>query len=324
MKKSIILLFILLTAIMISCSEDKQESQNENSASQTAQNTDEKAENEADVENKAICLWPKVGMRSAPGRDENAKYLTTIYFGEWVSLTGKSKEKEDKNYVEITLSDGSEGWVYEYLLGQGSEMAVATATVPLYKRPDLATMQGKNFDKGDFIVLKPAENGWREAVGFERKHEGWVQESAAISKKQEDAQVVMLYKRAMTAEKASEKQTQLEAILSNPAFASSDFIYLVRDALNSGEQIEEVEVPEVDIKDNELLIIANKLNVRSSPSVEEDNVVFQIAKGDIATVIVKSKERVQVNGMEDYWYKISYEGQEGWIFGYHTSRRIGL
>ena len=64
----------------------------------------------------AICLWPKVGLRDKPGR-KDTKYLTTIYFGETVALLDeKKKAEDDKEYLKVRLSDGSEGWVYSIFL----------------------------------------------------------------------------------------------------------------------------------------------------------------------------------------------------------------
>lgn len=325
MKKSIILIFTILVITIVACEPDnKQGSEAEKSELSPPPTTSKTSNDEAELSKAAVCLWPKVGLRSAPGRGKDAEYLTTIYFGEQVTLTGDKKEKDERTYLKVMLSDGSEGWSDEYLFGVGGEIAVATGTLPLYKRPDLATMQGKNFKKGDLLVLKPTKNKWREAVGFEKKHEGWVQDNSSISDQQEDILVCMLYQRAMNTEKPSDKKKQLETILSNPNLASSDFVYLVRKAINNSVEEKEEEIPDVDIKDNELFIIATKLNVRSAPTIEAENVVFQVEKGNVVTIVKKADDRENVNGMEDYWYKISIEGQEGWIFGYHTSKRIGL
>lgn len=326
MKKSIIFILIAISISIIACGDKDPQQSDSNQNTQSAENgAAEAVESSADLENVAVCLWPKVGLRSEPGRGKNAKYLTTIYFGEKVTLLGKEKESDDRTYWKMQLSDGSEGWADEYLFGSGGELAVATASLPLYKRPDLATLQGKNFDKGDILVLKPAQNGWREAVGFEKKREGWIQDNGNFSQTEEDIVLCMLYRRAMTSDNADEKKKQLETISSNATLMGSAFSYLINDAMAGKDSGSEEEIiPEIDVKDNELFIIASKLNVRSAPTIEEDNVVFQIEKGNVATIIEKAAEREQVNGMEDYWYRISYNGQEGWIFGYHTSKRIGL
>ena len=123
----------------------------------------------------------------------------------------------------MTLSDGSTGWADQELFGMGGNLAVATADLPLYKRPDLATMQGKNFTKGDLIIIKPAKNGWQEAVGFEKKKEGWIQENTNISTKQEDVLVCMLYRRAMSSDKAEDLNSQLQTILNNSALGEFRF-----------------------------------------------------------------------------------------------------
>ncbi len=329
MKKTTILILFIAALALISCG-DESSTADQNSAGLAAVDGDasshvDKSQTAENQENIAICLWTKVGLRSAPGRGKDAEYLTTIYFGEKVELTGDEKEDSDRNYLRVKLSDGSEGWADEALFSEGGSLAVATSSLPLYKRPDLATMQGKNFEKGELLIVKAAENGWQEAVGFEKRREGWIQANTQISDKQEDILVCMLYQRAISTDNADDKKKQLETIMSNSALTGSDFIYLVSDALSGMGESEVVEeIPSVEVKDNELFIIANKLNVRTSPTIDVENVTFQMEKGQVATIIQKAASREQVNGMEDYWYKIEYKGQQGWVFGFHTSKRIGL
>jgi hypothetical protein len=186
-------------------------------------------------------------------------------------------------------------------------------------------MTGKSFESGDILVIENSKGDWHEVVGFERAKSGWIQGTANLSQKQEDILAIMLYERAMQEETADKRREQLELILGNASLSGSAFLPQVRkamDAMQGTSPGENIEIPE--LSQNQLSIIASKLNVRSGPTIEADNVVFQLERGDVAKVLQKSADRETVNGMEDYWYQIEYQGQQGWVFGYHTSRRIGL
>lgn len=62
-----------------------------------------------------------------------------------------------------------------------------------------------------------------------------------------------------------------------------------------------------------LTVLGDNVNVRSSPD-KQANVLFQMDKGDRCTFVEKGNID-QVKGDTEYWYKIEFEGRQGWVFG---------
>ncbi|MEI6852865.1 MAG: SH3 domain-containing protein, partial [Bacteroidota bacterium] len=60
-----------------------------------------------------------------------------------------------------------------------------------------------------------------------------------------------------------------------------------------------------------------RVNIRSYPSLQS-GVLIQLNTGDICRILEKS-ELVNVNGTNDYWYKINCNGNVGWVFGAFTT-----
>ena len=180
----------------------------------------------------AICLWPKVGLRDKPGR-KNTKYLTTIYFGENVTFLDEHKKAEDdKEYLKVQLSDGSEGWVYEHLFALGGELAIIEKETELYKRPDIMTFEGKKLEPMDMVVIFESEEqeDWHEVTSMKREKKGWIQGDIDAIQNEIDVKLGILYWRAM--EESPEKKFELlENILANPNFKKSRLIENVNEAL---------------------------------------------------------------------------------------------
>ncbi len=310
------LTLLIFATLLMSCGNEGGDGAGTDPAADTtatsASNTDAEA---AAVETQAICLWGKVGLRSGPGM-KDVKYMTTIYFGEKLTPTGKEEliEDEERTYVEVSLSDGKVGWVNNYLLANPGELAAVTSTLQLYKRPDLATLKGSTFETGEVLALGAEKDGWREVFGYEKKKEGWIQADAGVTTDEKDVTVAVLYQRAIKEENSSKKKEQLSAIAANKALAVSNFMSLVNEALAEPEEV----APEIG--ENQLLVNADRVNVRSEAKVEEGNVLFQLDKNTVVDILETGAEET-IRDMTANWYKISHEGQQGWIYGYHTSKK---
>lgn len=264
----------------------------------------------------AICLWNKVGLRDAPGR--NAKYLETIQYGERVELLGESQEltEEKRNYIKVKLSDDQEGWVNDYLFAVNGTLGVANQLIEIYKRPDIMASSGKEFERGEIAVITRSDKeGWMEILGKEKKKTGWIQEGDNLSTEEIDVETVVRYQLAMAEESSEDKLKALEAISNTSKYDGSVFLDLVQTQINSLTNISE-------ISENQLYITANTVNVRNLPTLEESEVLFQLNENDVCELLRKSDDQVEVNGNTDFWYEISFEGQTGWVFGHNTSKRV--
>lgn len=283
-------------------------------------------EEQVDKASIAICLWPKVGLRDKPGR-KDTKYLTTIYFGETVEyLNEKEKADDDKEYLKVRLSDGSEGWAYEHLFALGGELAIIDKETELYKRPDIMTFEGEKLEPMDMVVILEDEEQeeWHQIAGMMREKKGWIQGDMSTIQDEIDVKLGILYWRAM--EESSEKKFELlENILANPNFKNSKLIENVNRALyeNEGEgeayYIEELNSFE-NLSSNKLGIQSALADVKIEPK-ENSEVLYTVLKGDIYHILEQTESLDKINGISDRWYKISFNGQEGWVFGYYTTKK---
>jgi hypothetical protein len=74
------------------------------------------------------------------------------------------------------------------------------------------------------------------------------------------------------------------------------------------------------IENTETLVFGDKVRVRNSPSVSDDNIIDSLYIGDKITVINKSNTSMSIDGYKEYWYRISYfnknnKRSEGYIWG---------
>ncbi len=70
------------------------------------------------------------------------------------------------------------------------------------------------------------------------------------------------------------------------------------------------------IQNPKLTIIGNQIWVRSEPTTGE--VIMKLDDGTECEVLEKGKQET-IHGTTDYWYKISCNGKQGWVFGSQTS-----
>lgn len=320
MKKPFLSLLPLLALLFIlaACGQEAAttETPSENAETESAEATQaETAGTSSDGD--AICLWPKVGLRDAPGTGKGIKYLATILFGEAVSPTGESQEEGNSTYLEVTLSDGKTGWVKESLFAPQASVYAASGEIDVYPRPDLMTYKGQKFNRGDVVAVTANEQDeWIEVYGLEKKTKGWIRGLDNLSDAELDVTVAVLYNRAVTEDKKADREKLLNNIATNSMFSASGMMDVVDEALSAV-----AEPPRPELPANQAYILADVLNVRSEPDTEQDNVVFQVKNGDVVEIVERG-DRVELNGMDDYWYLIRINEQEGWIYGAHTSKKL--
>ena len=263
----------------------------------------------APFQDVAICLWGVAGMREDAGRSGNANdYLTSIYFGEKVELLGESKEveREHRTYIKIRLSDGQEGWVHQYLFAENSTLGAITQEAKIYRRPDLMTLKDDVFEVGEIVAASQQKDDWIKVSGKEKRKSGWIKGSSVT--------VAVLYQRALQISNPRRQLKELLSIVNNPDYANSLFIDKVKTQLPIAADL-------ARIPDNQLYITARRVNVRSAPEDADNNVVLQLDEGAVCNVLSKGSE-VEVDEVIDYWYQIEVEGQQGWVYGHFTSKRL--
>ncbi len=126
------------------------------------------AENSAPADSlKNFVNWTEVGLHETP--TEKGKYVTSIYIGEQITLVGDtaSEKSGDRtyHYHKIQLSDGKQGWVRDEFIAIESLPAASIGSAPIFKRPDIAAVTGKEFGMMDFVAVKPSATNWVEVTG---------------------------------------------------------------------------------------------------------------------------------------------------------------
>ena len=173
---------------------------------------------------QSVCIWDKASLREKPLKD--GKWLSAMALGERVIWTGEEQiDATDKKrkYLNIRLSDGTEGWASEYVIAKNAIPSVIIKKASIYRRPDLITITDKEFKAMDFVAVLGSKNDWIEVTSEQNKIKGWIQ-AAFISPKDEDITVAILASKAY-AEKDTEKmEKQIDFILNNPQFSNSVFI----------------------------------------------------------------------------------------------------
>ncbi|MCL2704739.1 MAG: SH3 domain-containing protein [Spirochaetaceae bacterium] len=65
---------------------------------------------------------------------------------------------------------------------------------------------------------------------------------------------------------------------------------------------------------NYAVIVSSHLRLRTEPSVKA-KAVTTLWKGYILEIVSKSSKMDNVEGVDNYWYQITYGGLKGWVFG---------
>lgn len=315
----IFILFLSLSLFTFAC-EDSAPAENSESEASIAEEAPSEVESMPDGTSgvKAVCLWNQSGLRSAAGRGDDAKWVTAINFGEVVTLTGEevSPEGEDRTYGEMKLKGGDSGWSNLYLFAVDADRAASYGDIDVYKRPELTTFTGEQFKPGEiFAVMNSSDQpGWLEVYGLEKKKKGWIQENSKYKTDEIDVSVAIMMTQALAEKTPKAQEEALQRILSSSTFSTSSLIGIVQ------TKLEEISA-RAELPANQLYITATNLNVRAEASTESE-VMFQVGEGVIGTIIERSPNTVEVNGNTDYWYLIDVDGQEGWVFGHHTSKSV--
>lgn len=276
---------------------------------------------DADSTPVAVCLWEGVGLRGEPGMNKNIEYITTILLGEQVMMLGEEVyvEKEKRSYIKVRLSDGQEGWVYQYLFGINARLGAVNQTTNIFRRPDPMMLKAQKFEQGEILAILEEKDGWLKVAGRQKRKVGWIQQQKHISVNQKDVEVAVLYQKALLEKSVKNKINLLNAIIENDAYSDSDFIKLVQEDLNkSSQQLNAKALPADQLK-----ITAEQAEVRKSPVIDAGNILVRLEEGTICTILNSNlPASVDTGNMKEIWFEVEYEGTQGWVYGQQTSKML--
>ncbi|MEA2041064.1 MAG: SH3 domain-containing protein [Bacteroidota bacterium] len=106
-------------------------------------------------------------------------------------------------------------------------------------------------------------------------------------------------------------------------FISAVFIYSAcqDDTANEEQTKEETVSPEKTEAENLLEIQGDDIWIRDEPATGK--VIMKLNTGDRCKILKKGKQQT-INKSTDFWYKIEFNDEEGWVFGSQTSLSTGI
>lgn len=263
--------------------------------------------------NYSICVWDDAGLREEPGRSKYIKYLTTIHFGERVELLGDTQQVASRMYVNVKLANGEVGWVHQYLFADHATLGVITKTSEIYRRPDLMAFEDEEFNRGDIVAVLGYKDGWVKLAGYRREKSGWIKLKNNLSNKYQDLRLALRYVRAVNEESWLKRKSKLEDIFADEVASSSSVKDVVQKSIRDIEEYDE-------LPSDRLYITSSGLEVHDTPETTKENIVKKLHEGTICKVL-DIGPKVELEGVSDVWYKVEFEGQEGWVYGHFTSKK---
>ena len=237
-----------LLGLIIGCDGGSSSSE-ANGGDSTATTDAEPMASSPSMEEKTVyCLYDRASVRQEP--KGKGKWLTGMNLGEKVTFTGKTavdSASDNRAYVQVRLSDGTEGWAQENIMLMEGEIAVSLNEVRIFQRPDLVATTDKSIPRRTIVGLtNKNEENWMEVSGIPAGEtwytSGWTK-SPNVSYEEEDLAAALLLNRAIE-EKDEEKQIEaLQNVVST--FPNSVF------AVDASELIAELEMAEEPMMDEE-------------------------------------------------------------------------
>lgn len=236
--KNIVLKFGLMigfTAFLFSCG-----SKTENNSEMTEEATEAPMDVVEEPAQEAVCIWnDNISIRETA--DPKGKWVTSISIGEKVELTGDAQtvtiSGKDREYLKIKLQDGKEGWMRtDFLSVGGTIAAIKSASVSIYKRPDILTKTDKEFFTMDIVAIVKEKGDWLQVKGkrtggswFE---EGWIKKTNSTTEEINVA-VAVFYNKALRIKDTNKQKSELQSIVNNADFSTAIFIGYISEMIDN-------------------------------------------------------------------------------------------
>lgn len=96
-------------------------------------------------------------------------------------------------------------------------------------------------------------------------------------------------------------------------------IILIFSGCTKEEKLTSIDLPPTSLlsmREKWGVIASSHLRMRNSPDPQSEVVTtFWNRRGVVLEVLSQSPDKVFLEGYEDYWYQVSYDGLIGWVFG---------
>jgi hypothetical protein len=275
--------------------------------------------------------------------DGRMKYSTSADAGEILELVlvrndekkeksvdVKSAERTDgqkRDFVHV-MKDSKDVWVQSALFAPNTRPVVITSNeAVMYKSADISGVLGDIYPQYLIAAAGQSQNGFVQIYAYvenvisANSSARFVKENC-ISYDTGDIKAMQL----LCAAKASKNDTAKKELLNNALELHSSFDAMIRaeytnafpdeseggeeEAYASGTAANKSEVePNATISTED----GSLVNIRKTPDVNAE-VVKQLKTGSSIYYNTISDSTDEIDGISDYWYKISYP-VEGWVFG---------
>ncbi|MGM0551047.1 MAG: hypothetical protein ACQESW_08210 [Bacteroidota bacterium] len=157
----------------------------------------------------ALCIWPKGSVRSEPSRE--SAWMSSLHLGQQMAYLGSTaRDSTDKNhlYYHVCLTDGTKGWVSEFVVVLSGQPAIVLHPSCMYIQPDSTTEVVKKMNYPSFVAIDEEMGKWVHVVTPRRANEGWVLRKD-LSEHKADVTKAIAYQQAMVRD---DSLKQLECI----------------------------------------------------------------------------------------------------------------
>ena len=284
------------------------------------------------IERLGMSVYNPAGLRKEPGKkdytsDGEKNYITGIYYGEMVEVVDTpAVEVENKKNIKVRLKGGEEGWTHDFLIERYARRAVMTGEAELYRRPDMMTLRGDELTPGQIIaVLKedPDYPEWLHVSSFEKRKKGWIRRENNLTFDPDEVQVAMRFYRATKIYRADKRLEALSDLLRRDMTANSAFRSMIEaeyEEMKSRIDPKLVKEKPYESGEDKLFITQGNTWLRPKPDPSDEQGILQLTEDEICVILARG-DRDTIGEMADHWYHVRHNGQEGWVFGYYTSRR---
>lgn len=72
--------------------------------------------------------------------------------------------------------------------------------------------------------------------------------------------------------------------------------------------------PVLSVRSTWAVITGSHLRLRDRATTESE-AITTLWRGNVLEIIARDETKVRVEGKDDYWYRVAYDGLQGWVFG---------
>jgi hypothetical protein len=176
---------------------------------------------------QAVCIFDGLSFWNSPSTKKGYQNYE-IRKGESLTFLGKrEKEQDDKRsreFLNIRLSDGSEGWGISSFIVIDAEPAAVIEKVSIYSKNNLISKTSSSYEPMDILAVSEKQDEWIKVKGYFSSPDYWIK-PGNLTFAEVDIAVAYQYMKAMDEKEDSLiKEKLIKDILEEEAFTDSIFI----------------------------------------------------------------------------------------------------